>query len=336
MALLDADATLAGGATQAVDAALLYTLDSVFGGGATQTGDATLLYDVSSTMVGGADQVAIPTLLLDSLTGTLTASGDLVGSVFYVGALDSTAAGGASVAVDLLMGELGAVDCSGSATVVADPTSLMALGLTLEAASYLVTPSLWSSLGVPLPLVYGSDTNFSSTMGPNLITSTVRSPAFSTRGTGKFSAEGKLTGRQGSIDLWVTTGATGSARSLIVLTNGVTNNFLEILLDTNNRVSLIHRSEATAIVAQDTAQFAAEPVGTRMNLRYVWDSTQAVDVSTRFAVLYKNNEKIATWATDPTAAWDSFFPTLIYVGVGSVATGGDFNGTVDKVQVGTA
>jgi len=59
-------------------------------------------------------------------------------------------------------------------------------------------------------------------------------------------------------------------------------------------------------------------------------------VSTRFAVLYKNNEKIATWATDPTAAWDSFFPTLIYVGVGSVATGGDFNGTVDKVQVGTA
>lgn len=131
-------------------------------------------------------------------------------------------------------------------------------------------------------------------------------------------------------------GATGSARSLIVLTNGVTNNFLEILLDTNNRVSLIHRSEATAIVAQATAQFAAEPVGTRMNLRYVWDSTQAVDVSTRFAVLYKNNEKIATWATDPTAAWDSFFPTLIYVGVGSVATGGDFNGTVDKVQVGTA
>lgn len=296
--LLDADATLAGGATQAGDLAVLYALDavlyaldSVFGGGASQTGDATLL----SAMVGGADQVATPTLLLESLTSALAASGDLTASVFYVGALGSDLSGDAAVTVANLMGELGSVGCSGSATVTADPTSLMAL----------------------------------------------RSPAFSTRGTGKFSAEGKLTGRQGSIDLWVTTGVTGAARSLVVLTNGITNNYLEILLDTNNRVSLIHRSEATAIVAQVTAQFAAEPVGTRMNLRYTWDSTKAVDVATRFAVtrfavLYKNNEKLATWATDPTAAWDSFFPTLVYVGVGGVATGGDFNGTVDKVQVGTA
>ncbi len=50
MALLDADATLAGGATQAGDLVVLYALDSVFGGGASQTGDATLLYDVTSAM----------------------------------------------------------------------------------------------------------------------------------------------------------------------------------------------------------------------------------------------------------------------------------------------
>lgn len=170
-----------------------------------------------------------------------------------------------------------------------------------------------------------------SQMAPVAVYPSLPGVAFSSQGLGKFAVD-KLTGRQGALDMWLTTGAIGSARSLVVLSNGVT--YVEILLDATNKISLIHKAETGVTIAALTSQYAAEGSGVRMRLRYTWDSTRAIDGS-RFALFRKNEEAAVTWATDPTVGWNGFFPTFVYLGVGGIGTGTSFNGSIEKVQIGS-
>lgn len=172
-----------------------------------------------------------------------------------------------------------------------------------------------------------------ASMGPNLVSPILPGVAFSARGTGKFPVS-LLTGRQGALDMWLTTGASGAARTLVVLSDG-NSNYIEILLDATNKISLIHKAVTGVTIAALTSQYAAEGSDVRMRLRYTWDSTQAIDGS-RFAKFRKNEEAAVTWATDPTTGWSGFYPTFVYLGVGGVGTGGSFNGTIDKVQIGSS
>jgi len=169
-------------------------------------------------------------------------------------------------------------------------------------------------------------------MAPTLVTQPLPGLGFASSGLGKTSVS-TLTGRQGALEVWLTTGATGSARSVVVLSDGGAN-YLEVLLDANNRVSLIHKNDAGVTIAALTSQYSAEASGVRMRLRYTWDSTKAIDGS-RFALFRKNGEAASTWATDPTSVWSGFYPTVVYLGVGGIGTGTSFNGSIDKVQVGT-
>lgn len=167
-----------------------------------------------------------------------------------------------------------------------------------------------------------------ASMGPNLISPVLPGVAFSTRGLGKFPVS-KLTGRQGAIDMWVTLGATGSLRSLLVLTDG--DAVVTIHLGTDNRINLTHQSQTHVLVADLTNGFAADVAGSRFRLRYTWDSTQPVD-GPKYAMLRKNEEKGNVLSG---SAWTSFYPTEVWLGV-AIGVTLDFNGTIDKVQIGSS
>ena len=156
--------------------------------------------------------------------------------------------------------------------------------------------------------------------------------AFTGLGAGRFAVD-QISGRQGAIDMWITTGATGSSRSLLVLSDVAVSptRFLEIYLTTDNQALLRQRSATGVLVA--AAQFAAEVAGPQMRLRYTWDSSKAIN-GARFAKFRQKEEDTGTWSTDPTSGWVSFQPNFVFIGTGWVATGSDFNGTFQKVQIG--
>jgi hypothetical protein len=155
---------------------------------------------------------------------------------------------------------------------------------------------------------------------------------FTGLGVGRYDVT-QISGIKGAIDLWITTGATGSSRSLVVLADALVSptRFLEIYLTTDNQAIVHQRSAAGVLIA--AGQFAAEVAGAQMRLRYSWNSEQAID-GARFAKFRQSETATTTWGTDPTATWASFQPSYVFVGVGGIATGSDFNGTFHKVQIG--
>jgi len=169
-----------------------------------------------------------------------------------------------------------------------------------------------------------------------LVTPALPGVAFTALGPGQFAVD-KLTGRQGAIDVWFTTGAAGSSRALVTLVNSTTGQYAEVLLDASNRISLFHRDALGNTVAQISGQLAAEGTGVRLRYRYAWDSQAVIASGNRHGYFLKNDLSVGTWAVNPTSSWDSFHPTHVYVGFvpAGVGTGSAFNGTLHKVQVGT-
>ena len=171
-------------------------------------------------------------------------------------------------------------------------------------------------------------------MNPPLITTPLPGVALTGLGTGRYPSSA-LALNQGTIDLYYTTGATGSARSLLIIADSLSApvGYLEISLDTNNKVTVVHKDAYGTTVSAVTGGFSNAATGTSFHVRYAWSAVQAVNGS-RFASLTQNGVQVAAWATSPQSAWVPFLPAGMAVAVNGLVTSASFNGKIQKVQVG--
>lgn len=200
---------------------------------------------------------------------------------------------------------------------------------------------LQTNMAVPAVGVNQAANLGGSAMQPHTAVPLLPSMAFSARGTGTQSltldASGpRLSGVQGSLDLLISMGAAGTARTVCVLTDDPASptRYLAIKIDTTNRPYLVMTNAAGTVIAQVGPSFAALVSGQTAAIRMAWDSRNIVDVPTdRRATFKVNRTPVASsdWSTNPNANWTSFQPTHIRLGVS--LGDADFNGVISAVQV---
>lgn len=197
-------------------------------------------------------------------------------------------------------------------------------------SNYVVTHNLAAvTASVTVP-----PTNLGIGMAPPVVVPLLPGQVFKGTGRGQLDLGNRLGGRQGSIDLLVDVGASGTARTICYLTDNVSSptNVIAVKVDTSNRPRVVITNAFGTTVAAVTPSYTAIAAGQPVTIRMTWNSQASVD-GTRFASLRVNREFVpsANWATDPTSSWVHFVPTHLVLG-GSLSDA-DFNGTVHVCQV---
>lgn len=184
--------------------------------------------------------------------------------------------------------------------------------------------------------------NSGSSMEPNTVVPLLPGHVFSARGRGAQSLTtdpalgSRVSGVQGSLDLLVTMGAAGTARTLCILTDNPTSpvRYLAVKIDATNRPFGKITNNLGAVIGVVSPSYAAIAAGQPVLIRLAWDSVNVVDVlAARRATFRVNRDLVASgdWTTNPAAAWAAFQPTHIVLGAS--LGDADFNGTISAVQV---
>jgi len=140
---------------------------------------------------------------------------------------------------------------------------------------------------------------------------------FDEAGTGRFALSG-VSGVRGTVELFLRTGTSGTARTFFALTDGadpsVATNYLTIGLDASNRPILTMTNAAGSVVMAVATALPPYADNYPLRVRFSWDSQQALD-GTRRAVLVVNDMPVmpASWTTNPVANWTSFVPTAVFL-----------------------
>lgn len=128
----------------------------------------------------------------------------------------------------------------------------------------------------------------------------------------RFNRGPKLTGREGTIDIWFLAPTAGTARTLCYLTDDPASptNVIAVRIDTSNRPLVTIVDQLGTTVGEVTPSYTAVTAGKLTHVRFTWDAVNPVD-GTRHATLKVNEEAIpgGDWSTDPTSGWDHFKPT---------------------------
>lgn len=122
------------------------------------------------------------------------------------------------------------------------------------------------NLAVPTAVLGGTPTWKGRAMGPDTVVPLLPGVCFEARGAGVFSLSQpdrfprgpRISGRRGTMDLWVVMGAVGAIRSVAYLTDDPNSpsNFMAIKIDTSNRPLLEVQQVVTPVVAA-TGTFTA-------------------------------------------------------------------------------
>lgn len=116
-----------------------------------------------------------------------------------------------------------------------------------------------TNMAVPVSVVGGSPTWKGNSMGQYTVSPLLEGVVFEARGKGSFSLSqpgrfprgSRVSGRQGTLDLWLTVGAIGSVRTVAYLTDDLVNpsNYLAIKVDASNRPFLEFQQVVTPLSA---------------------------------------------------------------------------------------
>lgn len=184
----------------------------------------------------------------------------------------------------------------------------------------------------------GGATSLGRGMGPNFHAPLLPDASFQARGLGKFdlteSVPGtdprfprgpRLSGRQGTLDVWYIAPTAGSARDIVALTDNndggsPSTQVILISIDATNRpeATLIDKDGNT--VGATAASGSAIAAGQITHVRLVWDSLNPVPGAGggRYAALQVNGAlvPVADWTggTNPVAAWVHFPATHVWLG----------------------
>jgi hypothetical protein len=154
-------------------------------------------------------------------------------------------------------------------------------------------------------------------------------------GVGDHLLSGRLSGRQGTLDVSLITGAPGSARAVAFLVNNAMTptKYIGIALDASNRpFALLSVDGALTVYGQSTPSSAPLIAGTPLLCRLAFSSTGVIVGGFFAAFELGGDDNLQDWAVYPSTAWSSFMPTHLLLGVGNLGGLADFNGKLNTVQ----
>jgi hypothetical protein len=186
------------------------------------------------------------------------------------------------------------------------------------------TPFIISPAGFIVDVNFGGPfVPGSGSFGSSIVTPVTPGGVILTRGTGQQKISG-VSGIQGTLECYFTTGAPGTACVVAMITNGA--GFIGIGLDATNQPVGFVSDILGASVAQLTLPTGAIAAGTALTVRLVWNATTP-------QVLLEVSSKNAF--PPSLAKWTPFAPTSLWGGSGGglVQGFGDFNGTILRIQV---
>lgn len=192
------------------------------------------------------------------------------------------------------------------------------------------TFSILSPAGYVMDVGAVAPANGTGTYGGVFVSKLLSGADVQVRGVGEHALNGRLSGRHGTMVINCTTGAVGSARGVafIALTPTL---ILGVALDSSNRPYALLVDAFGTTIGQSEA-IAAISAGTPLTIQLAWDAVNVVRDGVHAGFQY--NEQVAAWTTAP-GVWTPFVPTSLYVGTAfSGHALADFNGVINKVQVG--
>jgi len=156
--------------------------------------------------------------------------------------------------------------------------------------------------------------------------------AFGNGGQGEYMVSG-VSGRQGTLQINLTTGAAGSARAVAFLWVSATV-LLGVALDSSNRPYAILKNMYGATVGQSAVSPVAIGAGVPLEIILSWDSQGMVFAGRQAGMMI--NGSLVDWSTSPTAPWSFLVPSKVLIGTSLAALGlNDFVvGVIGSVQIG--
>jgi hypothetical protein len=154
-----------------------------------------------------------------------------------------------------------------------------------------------------------------------------------THGLGQFAVN--HIGTRGSLTAEVIVGAAGTARAIMKLTSALANpqDTIQLSLDTSNRPVLTIAYAGGDTITASTASGSAITVGSRVQIRAVWDSVTPLPSGSHVDFKLLSGAAVpGTMGTIPNVPWSTV--PMGYVLVGYGANLSDFNGTILNLQVG--
>jgi hypothetical protein len=144
-----------------------------------------------------------------------------------------------------------------------------------------------------------------------------------------------LTGRRGTIQASVVTGAAGAARAVAFLVDRWPSptKYIGIALDAGNHPYAQMSVDGVGTVSgRSSPAGAALAAGTPLNLRLSFNALGSIRGDWK-AVFQVEDVTQGVWVVDPIATWVPFIPTFLLVGLSPVGGVAAMNGTVQHVQV---
>jgi len=191
--------------------------------------------------------------------------------------------------------------------------------------------SILSPAGYVMDVVIGAPVNGVGTYSGVVVSQLLPGGLVQVRGKGNHFLQGRLSGRQGTIQINCITGTGGAAQAIAFIAASSTL-LLGVALDASNRPYALIVNNLGVAIAESEVFGPTLASGVPLTIQFAWDSNNVVHNGQHAS--FQFNDQIASWlAVVPT--WDYFVPTSLYVGTSFGGAGLiPFTGVVGKVQVG--
>jgi hypothetical protein len=192
--------------------------------------------------------------------------------------------------------------------------------------------SILSPAGYVMDVGIVPSVNGTGTYGSVFVSKLLPGGLVQARGRGEYSLEGRLSGRQGTMQINCITGTDGASQAVAFIAVSPTL-LLGVAVDATNRPYALLVDILGNLVGQSEAMGPALPAGTPLTIELAWDSQNVVRQGDHAA--FQFNDQIADWGATNVPVWIPFVPTKLYVGT---SLGGygllSFTGIIGKVQIG--
>ncbi len=173
-----------------------------------------------------------------------------------------------------------------------------------------------------------------SALNPPTVLQRLEASVFDARGMGTFPLGDKLTGVRGTLELVFTFGASGTARTLAVLTDDLASptNYILISLNTSNYPVLTFKNASGTTIAAGAFTYGFNTDGQPQTIRISWDSVTAVYNGRHVSFTAgPDNLPEGLMTTDAVSSWTSFQPAYLILG-SAFGANSAFNGKIKAFQ----
>jgi hypothetical protein len=192
--------------------------------------------------------------------------------------------------------------------------------------------SILSPAGYVMDVGIVPSVNGTGTYGSVFVSKLLPGGLVQARGRGEYPLDGRLSGRQGTMQINCITGTAGASQAVAFIAVSPTL-LLGVAVDATNRPYALLVDILGNLVGQSEAMGPALLAGTPLTIELAWDSQNVVRQGDHTA--FQFNDQIADWGATNVPVWIPFVPTKLYVGTSLGGYGlSSFTGIIGKVQIG--